>query len=285
MSIVCVTNDMPDARSCTVRGEHHSNCDGFDYRWNADRERYEYSGRECRGCLPVEARNGHLCDRCDTQWQEASNGYGKLVKALTGVSRAVQRDNGGVASSTLGYVPLSGIEMMFDELESYRKGATPNNLPGAMQAIRFSRAYRSAVRSHPIEEKAHRIDSTRCPHCNQLRLVWNPTEREGGAVSVKCSNPECTELLDQAMFEVETMRQLHNVTAPVLEGGQPVNIIPEHAEPYAPEREEHQGFDPMMLHTVRELRDIARDLDIPTSGTKRALIDSIAEARREVVNH
>jgi hypothetical protein len=284
MTLVCVTNDMTEIRSCTVKGEHQSNCDGFAYRWNADRERDEYTGRECRGCLPREARHGHLCLDCFMRWESAEAGYPSLSRALLGVDRAVQRDNGGVASSTLGYVPLSGIALMFDELESYHRGATPNTLPGARNAVLFARAYEAAVKSYPIEERAHRIERTRCPRCNHLNLVWNPTRSEGGEVIVKCSNPECSGEFNQSQLEVETMRQVHKVETPLLEGGQPVHLIPEDAEPYQPSRPEHELFDRLMLHTVAELREMARDLDIPKNRSKRELADAIRASREEVMS-
>ena len=71
----CVTNDVNDLRSCTIRGMHAGNCDGYARRWDVGTQMrvlisvptfvddgviYEYA--ECRGCLPREAEHGRLCD-------------------------------------------------------------------------------------------------------------------------------------------------------------------------------------------------------------------------------
>jgi hypothetical protein len=282
MTNVCITNDLRDIRSCTIKGEHQSNCDGFAYKWNADRERDEYTGRPCKGCLPVEARHGHLCIDCFTRWQTADAGYEAFTRALLGVDRAVQRDNGGVASSTLGYVPLSGIALTFDELESFHRKAGPTSESGAENAVRFTRAFESAVKTHPIEESSHHIARVRCPRCNRVGLIWNPTSTSRTDVEVVCSKPECTATFNQDGLEATSLRQTHNATgAVIIVNGQPLNEIIEEAAPFEPTRPEHESFDPMMLHTVKELRDMAAalHLGIPKNRSKQEFADRIRNAR------
>lgn len=58
---VCVTNLVPDLRSCTVHGQHLAHCDGHARRWNARTERLDILDSECRGCVPRPAEAGYLC--------------------------------------------------------------------------------------------------------------------------------------------------------------------------------------------------------------------------------
>jgi hypothetical protein len=249
--------------------------------WNAVRERDEQTGRFCKGCLPVDARQGHLCIDCYTRWEAADAGYEAFTRALLGVDRAVQRDNGGVASFTLGYVPLSGIALTFDELESFHRGTTVGSEKGAENAVRFTRAFESAVKQHPVEESARRISRLRCPRCNRLGLVWDPAlVAQRGEVQVACSNPDCSAILDQNGVEVLTVRQEQKVTgAVIIVNGQPLSETIEEAEPFTPKRPEHGELDPLMILTVTELRDMAKDLDIPKNRSKRQLADAIRAAQ------
>lgn len=203
----CITNDMPDVRSCTIRDVHQIICDGNQYRWNSKTERFETTGRQCKGCLPRESRHGLLCWGCWENVETAIDGYQKLTRMLAGVDRAVQRDNGGVRGQSLGYVPIASVPLMLDELESYVKGRPSNadvwvsTSAGAMNAVRFGRAFAAAMRSHPTEETAHRIRRTRCTKCRQLTLVWHPAPAFRSNVTVKCSNPDCGLEMDQTSFE------------------------------------------------------------------------------------
>lgn len=73
--VVCITADVPDLRTCTVRGEHLAHCDGFAKRWDRDTAQtvsaedveFDESGVirkwliECPGCMPRRAQSGRLC--------------------------------------------------------------------------------------------------------------------------------------------------------------------------------------------------------------------------------
>ena len=208
MTLVCITNDMTDIRSCTTKDAHLVSCNGWAYRWNDTRGREEATGKECRGCVPREARRGLLCWTCWESAEEALGGHELLRQRLAGVDRAVQRDNAGVRSQTIGYVPIPSVKLMFDELDSYLRSMTSSaelwvaNKQGAVDAVRFGRAYAAGVRSHPTEEKAHRIDRARCTECRQMCLVWNPVARFGDEVRITCGNPECSLSIGQTSFEL-----------------------------------------------------------------------------------
>ena len=207
MSLMCITNQMNDTRSCTIKDEHRIVCDHWQYRWNDTHNRLEATGRECTGCLPVKAKQGHLCWNCWDNARDALGGYPHLQLMLTGIDRAVQADNVGVRGQSLGYIPIPGVPLTLEELQSYRRDA-PASLTdwvsspeGAKNAVRFARAYRAAMRAHPTEEVAHKIRRTRCTSCSQLSLLWKPPSHFGDNVTVTCSNPECLAELDQASFE------------------------------------------------------------------------------------
>lgn len=74
--ISCITNNVADLRSCTVRGVHKSNCDGFareydpethqtalayEMLWNPDTRENERILIECKGCAPRPAEHGLVC--------------------------------------------------------------------------------------------------------------------------------------------------------------------------------------------------------------------------------
>lgn len=73
--VVCITADVPDLRTCTVRGEHLAHCDGYAKVYNpetrqtvsASESEYDEAGVlqkwliECPGCMPRKAVAGRLC--------------------------------------------------------------------------------------------------------------------------------------------------------------------------------------------------------------------------------
>jgi len=65
----CITNSTTDLRSCTIRGEHLSNCDGNEYRWDDINRNLAPTGRECHGCFPRPAQHGWLCATCFEQFE------------------------------------------------------------------------------------------------------------------------------------------------------------------------------------------------------------------------
>ena len=209
MTLLCITNSMTDARSCTHKGEHTVYCDGFEYRFNPERHRDETTGRFCRGCLPLEARHGMLCAGC---WERVGRAYAswtpEIELMLSTIDRAVQRDNGGIRSGPEGYVPIPGTALSIDEIRSYLRTFNGDldlwvSAPdGAADAVRFARCVPSALRTHELEEKPHRINRTRCGKCSQLTLIWNPTLQPGDDVAIACLNPECGIELTQDAFDV-----------------------------------------------------------------------------------
>lgn len=287
-AIVCVTNDMHDFRSCTYKDAHRVNCDGAEYGWNDKHDREETTGRECRGCRPREARNGHLCLGCWDRVVSSVSEWATFEPRIAGVERAVQRDNGGIRGSSLGYVPIPGTLLAVEEIRSYIRSMTGNvdqwisTADGARDAVRFARAVASALRTHAVEEKAHRVKRTRCPHCAQLTLVWNPAQAFGGHVTVKCSNPACQAELAQESFEKIAIIENPGMEGSVLlEAGQALNARGDFAEPYEPARLEHAHLDPLSAVKVGDLRDMAFDLDVPSVGGMRKieLIEAIRAAQ------
>jgi hypothetical protein len=72
---VCITNDVADLRSCTLRGMHQGNCDGVARRYDVGTGQTILLTRpvfeeghvvreyvDCTGCLPRFAEVGYLCD-------------------------------------------------------------------------------------------------------------------------------------------------------------------------------------------------------------------------------
>lgn len=251
MTLVCVTNLMDDQRSCTVKGQHQVTCDGWEYRWSTDLDTEVTTGRECRGCQPKEAKHGLLCWDCWETVQTAVGGYDLLALRLAGVDRAIVRDNGGIRTQSLGSIPIPAVKLMLHELEHYLIGrpqlldswvASPD---GAKAAIRFGRAFASAVKNHPTEEVAHKINRTRCTQCGQLTLVWNPVSAVGGDVVVKCSNPSCGAEIDQTSFEKIAAIEKPDPERPIeviLDAGQARNEKGFFAVDFDPKNPEHTAL-------------------------------------------
>lgn len=290
-AIMCVTNEMPDFRSCIHRGAHAVNCDGWQYRFNPKRNRDEATGRECKGCRPREARFGCVCLTCWESIQHALSEWPEFEQKIAGITRAVQRDNGGIRGQSLGYVPIPSTQLAVDEIRSYLKTLPGTaemwvaSLAGAKDAVRFARAVPAAIRTHAVEEKAHRVHRTRCTACGQKSLVWNPVQHEGADVTVKCSNPGCGAELDQSSFEkvaaIENPNMRGREESIILDAGQGMNATGPFAESFDPTRPEHEDLDPLSVHLKSELRVMAEALDIPRVNhlRKLELIDAIRTAQ------
>lgn len=64
MMHVCITNQLDDFRSCTIRGEHRTDkggCDGYQHQYSPVARRDVVLDVECTGCLPQRAELGYLC--------------------------------------------------------------------------------------------------------------------------------------------------------------------------------------------------------------------------------
>jgi Zn ribbon nucleic-acid-binding protein len=86
---VCVTNTLPDVRSCTIAGEHLASCDGRGRRYDPTTHLSVPTTSACTGCVPRPAKAGYLCESCLSKltaaiaevhqlvafmWEDASNG-------------------------------------------------------------------------------------------------------------------------------------------------------------------------------------------------------------------
>ncbi|WP_349862629.1 hypothetical protein [Leifsonia sp. WHRI 6310E] len=268
MTLLCITNQMDDARSCTIFGQHTVLCDGNRYRWNERRGEWDVAG-PCTGCLPRLARVGLLCAACFERVQYAFAEWTPEREAMLGsIARAVQRDTGGRTSGPEGYVPIPATILAVNEIGSYL-GTFPGDIElwvtsprGAMDAIRFARAVPEVLRTHELEEKAHKIRRTRCPECRQLTMVWTPPATPSAPVRVVCSNPECDGELQQDSFEkVAAIEDPERTPTPaIVEGGQPVNRTGYFAEDYDPAANpEHAPLDPLTALTRAQLYALAKD--------------------------
>lgn len=266
MTLLCITNQMDDFRSCTIRGEHKVSCDGIAYRWNPKRYQWDVAGT-CTGCLPRLARVGLLCAACYERVQYAWAEWTPEREALLGsIDRAVQRDTGGRTSGPEGFVPIPGTILAVNEISSYL-GTWEGNIElwvsterGAMDAVRFARAVPAALRTHELEEKAHKIRRTRCSKCRQLTLVWKPPAEAAGHVTIVCAN--CGHELPQSAFEwVAAVENPDAAAVPALvEQGQPVNRTGYFAEDYDPmNRPEHEPLEPLTALTKPQLYAFAHE--------------------------
>lgn len=241
MTTVCVTNSVDDLTSCTYRGSHTEECDGNEWAWIEKRHREEATGKACRGCEPRKAQNGFTCRACYTAITAALAGAPELIRALTGVDRAVMRDSAGRSSSSAGFVPIPATQLAVDELSRYLAlcpGSADEwvaTLSGAVVAVRFARAFRSAAASHPTRETSHKIKRTRCPQCEQLTLIWHPPAFKGMDVVVRCSDPKCGRAIDQDSLEVVAGIESSTSRMPGLTLGADV---PE-SEPFDPTNPDH----------------------------------------------
>lgn len=214
--LACITNQMPDVRSCTIRGEHtdvcqadeeHGGHDGWEYRlvttgYDKQKRRpiHEYvaTGKQCKGCVPRAARIGLLCMPCWLNLEQALAAWPRFEQMIRGVDRAVRADGGGRSGRAAGYVPIPGTKLSVEECVSYLNAqawsdarAWVSTEDGARNAVLFTRAAQIAYRSHPIEEASRKLRRVRCPKCGQLSFVRRPPEAEGQPVVVRCQNEAC----------------------------------------------------------------------------------------------
>lgn len=78
----CITNDLPDVRSCIVRGEHQSWCDGFGRYFDRDVQQTVILNEPCPGCLPSPAEFGYLCASHVTKLADALKTVPMLLSFL-----------------------------------------------------------------------------------------------------------------------------------------------------------------------------------------------------------
>lgn len=189
MTLLCVTNQMDDWRSCTIREAHSVRC--------------EYPNT-CTGCLPRLASVGLLCYPC---WDRVEHAFAEWTPErrhlMASIDRAVQRDTGGRTSGPAGYVPIAGTALAVDEVESYLRSfhqfptaqAWVSTVDGAMDAVRFAAAVPRALRTHELEERQRPLRRVRCPDCGELSFVRIPPAAPGAPVTVTCQNEACRKVI------------------------------------------------------------------------------------------
>jgi len=200
---VCVTNDMHDVRSCTIKAEHQTGCDGYEYQWGEHIGQEVATGRMCRGCLPRPATpTTRLCEPCWNSAVSAADAWPALASLLEMFDVLVKGGGEGASASNSPALPIPATKLALDELESYRRGnpesvhAWAADSHGAPNLVRFTQATRRSLRSFPDREHAH-ITRTRCPHCELLTLVWEPPALTGDPVRIQCRNTACGLTLTQ----------------------------------------------------------------------------------------
>jgi len=228
MSLVCITNNMPDLRPCTVTGEHAVNCDGFGTRWDADAERRVPTDRECKGCLPSLAENGLVCGSCYVKFGEGLKVAVDVITHLRSVDRAAQMDNAGVRSAAGWVIPVPATWRAADDLVKLLGHPEPGfpsdanvwevdaiteryvdaididrwvaRVHTAEDAVRFNAGMYMALLQHPMEDYEHRVRNVRCPDCGQRSLMWKPPLLYKGEIRVECTNPSCDLVVDQTGY-------------------------------------------------------------------------------------
>lgn len=199
VTLVCITNETKGVRGCRIRGQHGDSCPGDRY------------GRDCEGCVPRPAEHGLLCWGCWERVQHAWARWHEFTALTAGIERAVQRDNTGSTGQPSSTIPLTLLWLAIDECERYLKSLSGTlddwvaRVDGAKDAILFAVSADIAYRSHPIEEKPHRLKRQRCPKCSQQTLVWHPPQYFGDHVRVACSDAACGQEMDQRSFETLAM--------------------------------------------------------------------------------
>lgn len=246
MTLICITHELdPEFRPCMKKDQHFAACDGNEYRYDAGASDYLSTGRKCGGCVPKEASVGLLCWSCWERLEKAFEDWSPAFLAiLSTMDRAVQPDNSGIRSASYGHIPLPGTTLTIDEVESYRRDAAVDPTvwvcapKGAINALRFTRAVKTAVSAHEVGERRHMVEQIRCPKCQQLSLLWFPPGTRTEDVRIQCQNSACLDLITQPESEVENQRQHYGIQNPILEpGGEPVNTI--EPEPFDRNNPEH----------------------------------------------
>jgi len=212
--LTCITNEIPDVRACTVKGEHVESCDGWEYRLTtSDTGRQTThgqfaTGRPCIGCLPRRASKGFLCWPCWERLEHALAEWPRWSSMISGVDRLVQRDNAGVRTRSGGHIPLPGKTLAYNECCSYllsRVDSTEmwvSTKLGALDAVQFTRAARAAYRAHPVEEQPRKVQRVRCPDCGQLSFIRRPPAYELAPVTVTCQNDACGRVIREGDMSV-----------------------------------------------------------------------------------
>ncbi|SDT22157.1 hypothetical protein SAMN04489834_3125 [Microterricola viridarii] len=239
MTLVCLTNDIPNLRSCTVRDQHQAHCNGFAWRYDRALEIDMPTNDECTGCLPRQAEHGLLCWSCWMRVTEAWSKAHDMITHLRSVDRAQQIDNGGVRADPGWVIPVPITWRMADELimllghpapgfpsdavveeidvitERFIDDLDPevwvSRPAGAEDALRFVVLMQTAIAGHPMDDREHRVVNVRCPECRLKALLWKPPLEAGDELDVTCTN--CGYEMDHNRYEaVMTLQRLEPKT-------------------------------------------------------------------------
>ncbi len=79
-----------------------------------------------------------------------------------------------------------------------------NDEYGAWVAWEFTRETETANARWPLEDRTHRVRHMRCTVCSALTLRYHPPRHAEDRVIVRCSDPSCRAVMDEAMFAFAT---------------------------------------------------------------------------------
>ena len=241
----CATTDIDDVRSCVIKGQHASNCDGMEWLYDRERECSYPSNNECGGCLPAPAEHGALCYSCFSKTEGALKLALDMITHLRSVERAQQLDKNGVRAAAAWILPIPNTWRMADELimllghpaPGFPSDATVFEIDaiteryldlidvdewvsrgaGAEAAVHFYRTMQNALAQHPFSDVEHKVKNVRCNECRQLSLVWKPPLEFDGPIHIVCSTPECEFVVDPTLYAILAASQLDKVTSVIKE--------------------------------------------------------------------
>jgi len=241
----CVTNDMEDIRSCVIRDQHASNCDGMHWEYDREAECSYPSNLECKGCLPAPAEHGAHCYSCFEKTREALKIALDMISHLCSIERAQQLDKNGIRTSATWILPIPNTWRTADELImllGHPSPGFPSNASvfevdaiteryldlidadewvsrgdGAEAAVRFFRLMQNALAQHPFEDVEHQVKNVRCNECRQLTLMWKPPLDFDGAISIECTTLGCEFVVDDTLYAILAASQLDKVTSAIRE--------------------------------------------------------------------
>lgn len=241
----CVTVSLDDVRSCVIRDQHASNCDGMEWVYDRDAECSYPSNLECKGCLPAPAEHGALCYSCFEKARAALKIALDMITHLCSIERAQQLDKNGVRAQAMWILPVPNTWRTADELIMLLGHPAPgfpsdavvweieaiteryldqinvdewvSRGDGAEAAVRFFRTMQNAMAQHPMADVVHVVKNVRCWECRQLTLLWKPPLSFDGAISIECSTLDCGFVVDDTLYAILAASQLDKVTSAIRE--------------------------------------------------------------------
>lgn len=143
-----------------------------------------------------------------TRLQRAVNTSRNLIPWLrvAGYVRGAQSER--VTSSRDGHINLpptwvaaEEISRLLTEMNQWPElEDVVNDEFGAWVAWEFVRETETANARWAIEDRPHRVQHMRCGACNALTLRYHPPRHAEDTVIVRCTDPTCRTVMDEAMF-------------------------------------------------------------------------------------